>query len=176
MEFYFKVENINKDDLVRVFEKHYPSSKSDDGVQKHAFVEDMERLKYQMAEGFMNGSIDLVFEKNEKFYVVDWKSNHLGTKASRYNASVLLSEVRHAYYFLQYHIYTLALHRYLKNKLKDYDYDQHMGGVFYAFVRGFKVGTSYGIHRDTLSKALIEDMEKLIIEGESISRLVGGES
>jgi DNA helicase/exodeoxyribonuclease V, beta subunit (EC 3.1.11.5) len=37
---------------------------------------------------------------------------------------------------LQYQLYTLALHRYLKHRLADYDYDQHFGGVFYLFLRG----------------------------------------
>jgi len=30
----------------------------------------------------------------------------------------------------------LALHRYLKVRIPDYDYDQHIGGAYYVFLRG----------------------------------------
>ena len=73
--------------------------------------------------------------------------------------------VREHFYFLQYHIYTLALHLYLEQSLENYDYDKHFGGVAYAFVRGFEVGTSHGIHNDRLPIGLVQDMKQLILEG-----------
>jgi exodeoxyribonuclease V beta subunit len=41
-------------------------------------------------------------------------------------------------YVLQYLIYTVALHRYLRLRLPDYDYERHFGGVFYLFLRGMR--------------------------------------
>ena len=44
-------------------------------------------------------------------------------------------------YFLQYHLYTLALHKYLRLKLEDYDYNKHIGGIYYCFIRGMRSQT-----------------------------------
>ena len=93
-----------------------------------------------MEEGFINGSIDLAFEQGGKFYVLDWKSNHLGNSPKHYHSLALKEAVTHSFYFLQYHLYSLALHSFLKKRLANYDYDEHFGGVFYAFVRGFELG------------------------------------
>jgi exodeoxyribonuclease V beta subunit len=48
----------------------------------------------------------------------------------------LLDNVEKNYYDLQYLIYSLALHRYLKQTLVDYDVNQHFGGVYYLYLRG----------------------------------------
>ena len=39
-------------------------------------------------------------------------------------------------YDLQYHLYTVALDRYLRARRADYDYEKHFGGVRYIFLRG----------------------------------------
>lgn len=39
-------------------------------------------------------------------------------------------------YDLQYQLYTTALHRYLRHRIADYDYERHFGGVIYLFLRG----------------------------------------
>ena len=44
--------------------------------------------------------------------------------------------MRESEYDLQYLIYTLALHRWLRFRRADYDYDTHFGGVRYLFCRG----------------------------------------
>jgi exodeoxyribonuclease V beta subunit len=38
-------------------------------------------------------------------------------------------------YDLQYQLYSLALHRYLKQKIKNYHFDLHFGGIFFWFIR-----------------------------------------
>src|SRR5262249_54836295 len=35
------------------------------------------RLAFRDLEGYLNGYIDLVFEHDGRYYVLDWKSNHL---------------------------------------------------------------------------------------------------
>ncbi len=72
-------------------------------------------------------------------------------------------------YYLQYLFYTLALHRYLGQRLSDYDYERHFGGVFYLFLRGMDPdkGAAYGVYRDKPPKELIAALDDyLIAKGE----------
>jgi exodeoxyribonuclease V beta subunit len=61
-------------------------------------------------------------------------------------------------YGLQYAIYTVALHRYLKIRLADYDYQRHFGGVYYLFLRGIEDDATdcRGIFYDRISLAHVE--------------------
>ena len=63
----------------------------------------------------------------------------------------------HHHYFLQYHLYVVAVHRYLEARLPGYDYDAHFGGVFYLFVRGMAPGRgeNAGVFTDRPSRALV---------------------
>jgi exodeoxyribonuclease V beta subunit len=96
----------------------------------------IERLQFAPANGFMKGFIDLVFEQAGRFYFVDWKSNWLGTDASNYAPQNIAVEMTRNFYNLQLSIYTVALHRYLQQRLADYDYEKNFGGAFYIFLRG----------------------------------------
>lgn len=98
----------------------------------------LQRLKFYDLTGFMKGFIDLVFEYQGRFYIVDYKSNHLGNNEADYQAEQLDSEMIAHDYPLQYLIYSLALHRYLQLRLPDYDPEQHLGGAYYMFIRGMK--------------------------------------
>jgi len=41
------------------------------------------------------------------------------------------------HYYLQYHLYTVALCRFLRSRLGDgFNYERDFGGVYYLFVRG----------------------------------------
>jgi exodeoxyribonuclease V beta subunit len=107
--------------------------------------------------GYMTGFIDLVFEHKGKFYVLDWKSNHLGHSFELYSDELLKEEMKHAKYDIQYVVYTYALNSYLKQRLGDeYSYDKHFGGVFYTFVRGMQAGKSNGIFFDKVEQDIIE--------------------
>ncbi|EKE75653.1 exodeoxyribonuclease V subunit beta [Gallaecimonas xiamenensis] len=86
--------------------------------------------------GMLKGFIDLVFEHNGRYYVLDYKSNHLGDGDSAYSQQAMADAIREKRYDLQYVIYLLALHRLLKSRIPDYDYDRHMGGAVYLFLRG----------------------------------------
>src|SRR4029453_6862594 len=96
----------------------------------------IDRLQFAPANGFMKGFIDLVFEREERFYFVDWKSNWLGTDASSYAPENILTEMGRSFYNLQLSIYAVALHRYLRQRLPGYDYETNFGGAFYIFLRG----------------------------------------
>lgn len=96
--------------------------------------------------GMMKGYIDLVFRHNDRYYIVDWKSNMLELSQGDYSQESLLAEMKKHNYHLQYHIYTVALHRYLSMRLgSGYDYDKHFGGVFYLFIRGMNGTDSSGV-------------------------------
>ncbi len=85
--------------------------------------------------GMMNGSIDLVFQHDHRFYIVDYKTNHLAD----YNADTLERTMCQNNYDIQYLIYQVALHRYLGTCLNQYDPDIHLGGIYYLFTRGMDI-------------------------------------
>lgn len=94
-------------------------------------------LGFYPVQGMLKGFIDLVFEHQGKYYVLDWKSNYLGSSVKDYHIeNIKQSMIEHRYDF-QYQLYALALHRFLKSRVADYDYQQHFGGVYYLFLRGF---------------------------------------
>ncbi|WP_018151518.1 exodeoxyribonuclease V subunit beta [Leeia oryzae] len=120
------------------------------------------QLDAATSHGYMKGFMDLVCRINGKFYVVDYKSNWLGNTPAHYQEPYLTEAIAAEHYYLQYLIYTLALHRYLKQRIADYDYDQHMGGVRYLFLRGTATGLpGCGVYHDRPVKALIEGLDAL---------------
>jgi exodeoxyribonuclease V beta subunit len=113
--------------------------------------------------GFMKGFIDLVFEHRGRYYVVDYKSNHLGDSPDDYRRDALQQAMTAHRYDLQYLIYTLAVHRYLKVRLPGYDYDANFGGVYYLFIRGMDPhhGAERGVYFDRPEKSLVERLDRL---------------
>lgn len=118
----------------------------------------LSRLRALPGSTFLRGFIDLVFRHGERFYIVDYKSNWLGNTAHDYRQERLNAAMREHHYFLQYHLYTLALHRYLRVRVPDYSYAQHFGGVYYLFVRGMapEHAAGTGIYFDRPELLLIE--------------------
>jgi exodeoxyribonuclease V beta subunit len=100
----------------------------------------IDRLQFAPANGFMKGFIDLVFEREGRFYFVDWKSNWLGTDAASYAPEKIATEMARNFYTLQLSIYAVALHRYLQRRLPGYAYEKNFGGAFYIFLRGIDPG------------------------------------
>ena len=98
----------------------------------------MPQLAFNDMTAYLNGVIDLVFEANGKFWLLDWKSNHLGYRPEDYDVKSLSAAMDEHGYHWQYLLYTVALHRYLSSRLPNYDYDRHFGGVYYLFVRGVR--------------------------------------
>ncbi|MBK0384411.1 exodeoxyribonuclease V subunit beta [Pedobacter sp. SD-b] len=96
-------------------------------------------------EGMMNGKIDLFFEHENKFYVLDWKSNFLGDSLDDYSPERLNDAMNQNNYHLQYLIYTLAAKKYIKSRIPSFYYDKDFGGVIYLFLRGMREGAESGI-------------------------------
>ncbi|MCK5926151.1 MAG: PD-(D/E)XK nuclease family protein, partial [Methylococcales bacterium] len=89
-------------------------------------------LYEKQLEGYLTGFIDLVCEYQGRYYVMDYKSNSL----DNYEPEALITAMHAHNYGLQYWLYSVVLHLYLQQRLHDYDYHQHFGGVRYLFVRG----------------------------------------
>ncbi|MDR9438506.1 MAG: UvrD-helicase domain-containing protein [Halomonas sp.] len=117
-------------------------------------------LERDRLNGMLKGFIDLVVEHEGRFYVLDWKSNHLGRDDEAYAEAAMAEAVREKRYDLQYCLYLLALHRLLKSRLPDYDIDRHLGGALYVFLRG-QHAPSRGVHRERPPRELIEQLDAL---------------
>ncbi len=89
-------------------------------------------------DGYLNGAIDLVFEHAGRFYLIDWKSNHLGDSPAEYRGAALDDAMAEHGYHLQQLIYSVALQRLLQRRLAAYDFERDFGGVLYLFLRGIR--------------------------------------
>ena len=118
-----------------------------------------EPLQFEQIQGMVRGSIDLVFRHNGKYYLVDYKSNFLGSTLADYNQEALKKKMLHSHYDWQYLIYTLALHRYLQSVVPHYDYARDFGGVFYLFLRGMNGEPQSGVFYDRPSVELITELD-----------------
>ena len=90
----------------------------------------------QSINGHLIGFIDLVFEADGRFHIVDYKTNHLGPNDRAYSDERIELAMEQALYPIQAAIYALALHRWLKSRLTNYDPNKHLGDVMYLFCRG----------------------------------------
>lgn len=112
--------------------------------------------------GYLTGFIDLICEYKGLYYVMDYKTNSLPD----YTNDALTHAMREHNYGLQYWIYTVVLHLYLQNRLPDYDYETHFGGVLYLFVRGMQPDKAMsGVYQDR------PELHKV----EALATLFGGE-
>lgn len=113
-------------------------------------------------QGIMNGFIDLLFEHEGRYFILDWKSNHLGYRLENYESPGLNEAMKDNQYKLQYLIYSIAVHRFLKQRLRDsYDYDVHFGGVIYVFLRGVRAGAATGIYFDRPEVGFVDKLDKI---------------
>lgn len=119
-------------------------------LNQHLSFSDLNRLFHQfdiplqlqsqevntMVWQYLKGEIDLVYQHGTQFFIVDYKSNYLGSDFDSYNPAALYDAMTTHSYWLQASIYQVALHRYLKLRLANYDINTHLGAVEYAFLRG----------------------------------------
>jgi exodeoxyribonuclease V beta subunit len=124
-------------------------------------------LSFSRLQGYLRGFIDLVFEQQGRFYILDWKSNHLGDRPEDYAAAPLARAMAVHGYELQALLYTVALHRHLARRLPNYHYEQHFGGAHYLFVRGVRPqwvdgqGAPTGVHVLRPPLALVERLSAM---------------
>jgi exodeoxyribonuclease V beta subunit len=148
MEFWFEARQVNLAELDSAVIAHTLG-----GMRRPA-------LAAEMLNGMLKGFIDLVFEHEGRYYVADYKSNWLGPTDEDYTAHNMKAAVCAHRYDLQYVIYLFALHRLLRSRLPDYDYDRHIGGALYLFVRGLQSGGA-GVHFERPPKQLMEILDDI---------------
>jgi exodeoxyribonuclease V beta subunit len=159
MAFYFPLQNLSRTILKQVFDDF-----SDQDVLK-GFPEKMEKLTFSPVKGLMKGYLDVLFQHEGRYFVLDWKSNFLGATLENYQKNLLNAEMQKSFYVLQYHLYVLATHLHLKMKLPGYVYERDFGGVFYIFLRGVDAirGPGYGIFEDRPDIRLVDALGKALI-------------
>ena len=111
--------------------------------------------------GLMTGFIDLVFESQGRFHLLDYKSNDLGSLLEDFAEDALERAMDVHHYRLQALIYAVALHRYLRQRLKDYSARRHLGSSWYLFVRGLGLNGNSGVWQQSLDPLLIERLDQL---------------
>jgi len=161
MEFYYPLSPTTPSKLRQAF-KDLDRSK-----RFGRFPASLGRLAFSPSLGFMKGYIDMVFQYQGRFYLLDWKTNHLGPTLDQYDQPCLQKIMETNYYILQYHLYTLALHQYLRHRHPDYRYESDFGGVFYIFVRGVNAhkGPENGVFYDLPDPDLIHSLAQTLIPG-----------
>ena len=155
MEFYFPISALTPIKLSEVFLEHGEHF-------DQAIPSTIDRLQFRPLSGFMKGFIDLVFEFEDKFYLVDWKSNWLGPNLDAYASEAIRAEMSQRFYTLQLSIYTVALHRFLGVRKSDYDYEKHFGGAYYLFLRGIDPARpGFGVHRMKPAAGFVKKLSNL---------------
>ncbi|MGE5386397.1 MAG: exodeoxyribonuclease V subunit beta [Betaproteobacteria bacterium] len=120
-------------------------------------------LVFRRLEGWLHGFIDLIFEADGRYWVADWKSNHLGERREHYAGPALELAMQHHGYHLQALIYQTALHRHLQRRLPGYDPARHLGGALYLFVRGVRPEWGdAGIHHLPANLGLLDQFSALL--------------
>ena len=140
--------------------RHAVTSSQLDGLCKQYDVlsKQCPPLDFETVQGMLKGFIDLVFEYQGRYYIVDYKSNWLGDGVAAYTEQALNQVMCEHRYELQYQLYCLALHRFLRSRLTNYQYETHFGGVYYLFLRGLP---EQGIFYHLPKPEFIEKLDKL---------------
>jgi exodeoxyribonuclease V beta subunit len=156
MEFVFPVDSLL---TPRVLERVFRAHKAPSALPSYA--SELRELGFDALHGYLRGFIDLVFRHRGRFYIVDYKSNWLGPHALDYAPDKLARPMADHHYYLQYHLYTVAVHRYLGRRVPQYRYDAHFGGVYYLFLRGMAPthAARSGVFFDRPGAGLIESLD-----------------
>jgi len=127
MAFYFPIQQLQANKF-NALVKRFNSHASD--------------IDFRTFEGHLKGAIDLVFKASGQYFILDYKSNYLGETVDNYQVEALQLVMDDHRYDIQYILYTLATHRFLKQRLGDqYDYERDFGGVYYLFLRGLALNS-----------------------------------
>ncbi|MBK5277000.1 MAG: exodeoxyribonuclease V subunit beta [Desulfuromonadales bacterium] len=158
LEFFLPVALLSPEYLRQAF----------DGLLKPSlhgnYQELLDALTFQQSRGMLHGFIDLVFEHTGRYYILDWKSNHLGFSETDYSRDNMTRSMADHSYILQYHLYSLALHRHLTRRLPGYSYETHFGGAIYVYLRGVNAENPVqGIYRDKPPTEFIDRANRLLL-------------
>ncbi|MFJ4056822.1 exodeoxyribonuclease V subunit beta [Pseudomonas sp. NPDC089743] len=148
MEFWFASHQVDAQQLDQLVARHTHPGAARPAAQP------------TLLNGMFKGFIDLAFELDGRYYVADYKSNWLGPDIQAYDTQAMEKAILEHRYDLQYVLYLLALHRQLRARLPDYDYDQHVGGALFIFLRGAS-SSGHGVYFAKPPRELIEALDAL---------------
>ncbi|ABB32122.1 exodeoxyribonuclease V, beta subunit [Geobacter metallireducens RCH3] len=158
MEFFFPLRFVGSEQVAAVLRRW---GALPDGA---TLAEVAARLDFSPVQGMVRGFMDMVFEHRGKYYLIDWKSNHLGNRVDDYGRENLGREMERKLYPLQYLLYTVALNLHLKQRVPGYRYETHFGGALYVFLRGVEPGRpGCGIYHDIPPKGLIDELTSCLV-------------
>lgn len=112
--------------------------------------------------GMMHGFIDLFFEHEGKYYVLDWKSNSLGNSLESYTGEHLKNAMSDNGYLLQGLIYSYASCLYLQSRVEKFDINTQFGGFIYVFLRGVRSGEETGMYHQDFNKVDFDKMDDIM--------------
>ncbi|HEX8387020.1 MAG TPA: hypothetical protein VF576_12595, partial [Rubricoccaceae bacterium] len=144
------------------------------GDRLRAYAPRVARLSRTEADGLLVGTADFVAEcpptgegGDTRVALFDWKSNWLGPTEAHYGPEAMSETMAAHHYLLQSHLYVLGLHRHLRARLgAAYDYDRHVAGVAYVFLRGVPEGDgepATGFDVEKPPRPLIEALDALLL-------------
>jgi exodeoxyribonuclease V beta subunit len=157
-----QLSEVAEEDQIREMEFLFRSNRVDAEVIYPVIRQGQTRPVVGDHEDFMTGFIDLIVRQNGQYFIVDYKSNHLGDQFEDYSTENLKAEIESNGYDLQYHIYTLALVKFLEKRLPDFNYEANFGGVAYLFVRGIRRGEANGVWFHKPEKKVITHLNELL--------------
>ena len=162
MEFYLPIRELSPEGIRSLF-----NGLLDEELYRN-FFELLKRLAFRRSRGMLQGFIDLVFEHGGRYYIIDWKSNHLGNHTDDYGQNQMLEAMCRNAYILQYHLYALALDRLLRLRLPGYRYERHFGGAIYVFLRGVggNRASGSGVYYNRPSEAFIKRAGEELLSGD----------
>lgn len=130
LEFFFPLAQVESRQVARILDRWLAGSSPGDpgGLAR--------RLAFGRVHGMVRGFMDLVVRQGGKYYLLDWKSNHLGNRWEDYGQEALAGEMAARLYHFQYLLYTVALDGHLSRRDPAYRYASHFGGCLYLFLRG----------------------------------------
>lgn len=160
-EFYFPLDSVDTAAVNECIVRHRQQL-FNEGLLDNESLNLNTQLNRHTLTGMMHGFIDLIFCHQGKFYVADYKSNHLGDSLQDYTPQVLARNNALHNYDLQYLIYSVALHRYLAARVQHYSIAQHFGGVCYLYLRGMHGDNknSEGVFYHPLDERLISELDR----------------
>lgn len=123
---------------------------------QEAYAELLARLPSAELSGYLQGFLDRIAVNGDEWGVVDWKTNKL---AGGYGEDALRECAWSSHYWLQAHLYLVALGRYRRMGL-----NRDGSGVSRAwlvFLRGIEEGTSGGILPISPTEGLLADLDGL---------------
>ncbi len=131
----FALSSLSTEERIHELEFHYPFK----------FAADVQLPKGVTARnGYLTGFIDMIFRYNERYFIVDWKSNYI---EEGYHQAGMERVMTSSDYHLQYKIYINALILWLKLRMgQGFDYNKNFGGVLYLFLRGMGNGNDQGVY------------------------------